>query len=114
LRESPMMKLVETLHGRGYAVRIYDPYVSIASVCGANREYINGVIPHVARMLTADFTEFLEHAETLVIGNQSPLFRGLLKKVNNTRPIVDLVHLLDRRKARPLAKRAAAGIGAET
>ena len=113
LRESPMMKLAETLHGRGYAVRIYDPYVSIASVCGANREYINGVIPHVARMLTADFTEFLEHAETLVIGNQSPLFRGLLKKVNGARPIVDLVHLLDRRKARPLAKRAAAGIGAQ-
>lgn len=112
LRESPMMKLVQTLHGRGYAIRIYDPYVSIASVCGANREYINGVIPHVARMLTADFTEFLEHAETLVIGNQSPLFRGLLKKVNGARPIVDLVHLLDRRKARPLTKRAAAGVEA--
>jgi GDP-mannose 6-dehydrogenase len=110
LRESAMMKLVEILYGRGYLIQIYDPYVSVASVRGANREYLRNVIPHVANMLTTDFAEFLTHAEALIIGNQSPLFRGLLKKVHNERPIVDLVHLLERRKKRPATCHATAPV----
>jgi GDP-mannose 6-dehydrogenase len=98
LRESPMVKIVEALHGRGYEIKIYDPYVSIASVRGANRAYIVGAIPHIHKMLTTDFQEFLAHSETIVIGNQSPLFRGLLKKFSRDRCIVDLVNLLWRRR----------------
>ena len=101
LRESPIVKMVETLHGKGYDLKIFDPYVSIASVKGANRDYIVNMIPHIHKMLTTDFEEFLKHSQTIVIGNQSPLFRGLLKKTGRDRCIVDLVNLLWRRGRKP-------------
>ena len=104
LRESPIVRMVEHLHGKGYDIRIFDPYVSIAAVKGANREYILNMIPHIHKMLTTDFEEFLGHSQTIVIGNQSPLFRGLLKKTGKGRNIVDLVNLLWRRKPAGVAK----------
>lgn len=100
LRESPIVKIVEALHGRGYEIKIYDPYVSIAALRGANRDYIQNAIPHIHRMLTTDFQEFLGHSQTIVIGNQSPLFRGLLKQTARDRSIVDLVNLMWRRRGR--------------
>ena len=104
LRESPMVRIVDTLHERGYDIRIYDPYVSIAAIQGANKEYISLSIPHIRAMLTTDFQTFLEHADTITIGNQSLLFRWLLRQYGRNRNIIDLVHLLRRRtrKAAPI------------
>jgi GDP-mannose 6-dehydrogenase len=104
LRESPMVRIVDTLHERGYNIRIYDPYVSIAALGGANREYITRSIPHIHAMLTTDFLAFLEHADTITIGNGSLLFRWLLRQCGRNRNIIDLVHLLRRRtrKAAPI------------
>jgi GDP-mannose 6-dehydrogenase len=96
LRESPIVKMVEALHGRGYEIKVFDPYVSIASIRGANRDYILGVIPHIHKMLTTDFQEFMEHSQTIVIGNRSPLFRGLLKRTARDRRVIDLVNLMSR------------------
>jgi GDP-mannose 6-dehydrogenase len=98
LRESPIVKMVEALHGRGYEIKIFDPYVSIASIRGANRDYILGTIPHIHKMLTTDFQEFMEHSQTIVIGNRSPLFRGLLKRTARERRVIDLVNLMSRGK----------------
>ena len=94
LRESPILKMVETLNERGYEIRIYDPYVSVASVQGSNQNYIVNGIPHIHKMLTLDFEGFLAHAGTIVIGNQSPLFRRLLKRHGRTRNLIDLAHLM--------------------
>ena len=102
LRESPIVKMVETLYGRGYEIKVFDPYVSVASLRGANRDYIVNTIPHIHRMLTTDFQEFLEHAQTIVIGNPSPLFRGLLKKTCRDRCVVDLVNLKWRRRPKTI------------
>ena len=105
LRESPILKMVETLNERGYQIRIYDPYVSVAAVQGSNQTYIVKGIPHIHKMLTGDFDEFLAHAGTIVIGNQSPLFRRLLKRHGRTRDLIDLVHLMRNTGKNVLAKR---------
>jgi GDP-mannose 6-dehydrogenase len=105
LRESPMLRIVEELHAKGFKIRIYDPYVLVASARGANRDFINK-LPHVHRMLCSDLQEFADHSRTLVIGNQSPLYRGLVKRIGRGRKIVDLVHLLP--AARSKARAAAA------
>jgi GDP-mannose 6-dehydrogenase len=94
MRESPVVRIVESLHGKGYDVKVYDPYVSVASVRGANRNYILNVIPHIRKMLTEDLEEFLDHAKTVVVGNRSPLFRGLMKQIPADRTVVDLVNLV--------------------
>jgi GDP-mannose 6-dehydrogenase len=94
LRESPMVKIAETLHGRGYDIRVYDPNVSQASRNGANRLYIRDVIPHIHRMLTCNTAEFLQHAETIVVANRSQVFQDLLEKTRADQCVVDLAHYL--------------------
>ena len=40
LRESPIVKVVETLLGKGFSVAIYDSNVNLSKLVGANRSYI--------------------------------------------------------------------------
>ncbi|HET8550094.1 MAG TPA: UDP-glucose/GDP-mannose dehydrogenase family protein [Bryobacteraceae bacterium] len=94
LRESPVLRMIDSLHERGYAIKIYDPWVSVASVQGANRSYIRNELPHILNMLTDDLQEFMDHAETVVIANRSPLYRGVLKKIGRNRSVVDLVNVV--------------------
>ena len=51
LRESPMIEVIERLLGKGFDVRIYDKNVNIASLVGANRDFILNHIPHISRIM---------------------------------------------------------------
>ena len=51
LRESPLVTLAELLIGKGYELAVYDANVRLASLLGANREYILTHIPHIERLL---------------------------------------------------------------
>ncbi len=68
LRESPQVRLAESLIGRGYDVRIYDPGVEAARLVGRNRSYVDQHLPHLAGLLVSDIEEIYEHAELLVLG----------------------------------------------
>lgn len=69
LRESPLVRLVETLLGKGMSLRVLDRNVSLARLVGANRRYIEGEIPHIASILCDTVEELLAHSEVIVIGN---------------------------------------------
>jgi GDP-mannose 6-dehydrogenase len=97
LRESPMVELVERLIGKGYDLRIYDSNVRMAAIHGANREYILNHIPHISKLMVATIDEVLAHAETIVIGNGSPEFRDIPKRLDGHQLIVDLVRIADTR-----------------
>ena len=47
LRESPIVEVIERLLGKGYELRLYDRNVQLASLVGANRDYILNRIPHI-------------------------------------------------------------------
>src|SRR5690348_6308244 len=47
LRESPMVKVMEFLLGKGYQVKVYDEHVSTDRLHGANRAYIEQAVPHI-------------------------------------------------------------------
>ncbi len=68
LRESPQVRLAESLIGRGYDVRIYDPGVEAARLVGRNRSYVDQHLPHLAELLVTDIESLYEHAELLVLG----------------------------------------------
>ncbi|MDQ3071470.1 MAG: nucleotide sugar dehydrogenase [Acidobacteriota bacterium] len=72
LRESPLVRLVEYLVGKGYDVRIYDEEVSLSSIFGANREFIEKTLPHLASETCDSIDELLAHAETVVVGKLAP------------------------------------------
>jgi GDP-mannose 6-dehydrogenase len=97
LRESPMVELVERLLGKGYDLKIYDRNVSIASVHGANRDYILNRIPHISRLMVQSIDEVLEHAKTVVIGNAADEFAEVPRRVSDGQTIIDFVRVCDSR-----------------
>jgi GDP-mannose 6-dehydrogenase len=91
LRESPQVELAEMLIGKGYDLSIYDDNVEYARIHGANKEYIEAKIPHVASLLDSDFNRVVEHSDVIVLGNADERFRALVDNPPAGKQIVDLV-----------------------
>ncbi len=68
LRESPFVTLVETLVGRGYKIKIYDPGISVSRLRGRNLAYIDRHLPHLAALLVETPDELYEHSDLLLLG----------------------------------------------
>lgn len=90
LRESPLVILAEALIGKGLDVRIFDSEVSLARLMGANKEYIEREIPHIASLLREDLADVVAHADVLVIGNKSHIFQTLSGHYREGQAVVDL------------------------
>lgn len=93
LRESPMIEVTERLLGKGYDLRIYDKNVNIASLVGANRDFILNHIPHISRLMVNSIDAVLDHAQTVVIGNNDPEFERVPERLRGDQTIVDFVHI---------------------
>jgi GDP-mannose 6-dehydrogenase len=96
LRESPMVRLVEALIGKGCDVRILDRSVSIARLAGANRRYIEEEIPHIASLMCESLDPILEHAEVLVVGNGGEDARRGLASARPDQAVIDLTRSVGR------------------
>jgi len=96
LRESPMVVLIETLIGKGLQLSIYDRDVSLARLFGANKEYIEKEIPHIANLMRSSVAEVLEQSELVVVGNKTDEFRQIESKLSEGQKIIDLVRLFDK------------------
>ena len=97
LRESPMIEVIERLIGKGYDLRIYDKSVKIASLTGANRDFILNRIPHISRLMVDGIDRVLDHAQTIVIGNKDPEFEQVPARMRDGQVMVDFVRIADRR-----------------
>ena len=95
LRESPIVKLVETLLGKGYSISIYDSNVNLARLVGANRRYIEKEIPHISSLMKSNLQEVLDHAEIILIANKGTGFKDVLNKVKPDQIVLDLVRITD-------------------
>jgi GDP-mannose 6-dehydrogenase len=96
LRESPTVEVIERLLGKGYDIRLYDKNVNLASLVGANRDFILNVIPHISKMMVKSIDEVLEHAETIVIANGSEEFHTITDRIADHQVIIDLVRISDK------------------
>ena len=93
LRESPVVELTERLLGKGFDLKIYDRNVSMASIHGANRDYILNHIPHISRLMVPRMDEVLGHAETIVIGNSAPEFHDISTRLTRGQNVIDFVRV---------------------
>jgi GDP-mannose 6-dehydrogenase len=95
LRESPLIEVIERLIGKGYDLRIYDKNVNIASLNGANRDFILNRIPHISNLMVGDISAVLDHAKTVVIGNKDPDFKAVPERLREGQFLVDFVRVVE-------------------
>lgn len=93
LRESPLVSLAETLHGRGYTVKIFDEHVCLSRIIGANKAYIEQKLPHIGALLHDSAEMVIKESDTIVIGNANPKFQELIADIAPEKAIVDLVRI---------------------
>jgi GDP-mannose 6-dehydrogenase len=93
LRESPQVQLVKRLLGEGCEVQIWDPNVSLARLAGANRQYIEQVIPHIGSLLAADLQQVVRAAEVVIVGTRAAPKEILERCLRPDQAVVDLVNL---------------------
>ena len=107
LRESPIVELIERLIGKGFDIRIYDEFVNVARLVGANKDYILNHVPHIAKIMVQGVEDILKDAEVIVIGNGSAEFKDIVSRLQPHQSVIDLVGI-----AKPdEASKQYAGIG---
>jgi len=93
LRESPFVTLAETLLGKGLKLRIFDPNVSIARLTGANKDFIESVIPHLSCLLVSSIAELVAEADLLIVGHRIVTIDDLRAMAAHDCQVLDLVDL---------------------
>ncbi len=95
LRESPIIRVIGTLVGKGYEVLLHDHHVDVHRLLGANRKYLESEIPYLERVFQADPKELVERSEVVVIANSHPNYKNVPAWANDGQVVVDLVRLLE-------------------
>lgn len=93
LRESPLVEMAERLIGKGFDVLIHDANVTLSRVIGANRTYIDELLPHVGHLLVDDVDEVLAHGEVLIAGSRAPEAVDAIMRADPDKIVLDLVRL---------------------
>ncbi len=93
LRESPHVQLCKRLIGEGCEIRIWDPYVATSRLVGANRRFIEEVIPHIGIMLATNLEEVVRSSEVVVVGTAGVDKSDLVSLLRRDQFVIDLVNL---------------------
>jgi GDP-mannose 6-dehydrogenase len=84
LRESKAVEFAEVLVGKGYDLRIFESRIAQGSIHGSNLRYIEKSIPHIWKLLTADFEQVIRESEVVVL--LEPLDSKMRKALRLFRP----------------------------
>jgi len=94
LRNSPAVRVIESLLGKGADIIIYDKNVNTTMLTGTNKDYIDARIPHLSKLLTPDLDYVIENSEVLIVNTKEKEFIEKLKMAND-KIIIDFVRLGD-------------------
>ena len=67
-----MVDLAERLLGRGFELMIHDERVTVSRLAGANREYLEARIPHLARLMATSPEMVVNHSEVCIVRSRTP------------------------------------------
>ena len=90
LRNSPIVDVAQTLHGKGYELHIYDRNVRISQLTGTNADFIAAKLPHLHEIITDNLDEVCSACDVLVITSKEKEFADVPAKYPH-KCIVDLV-----------------------
>jgi GDP-mannose 6-dehydrogenase len=91
LRESPSVALIETLVGKGFQLKIYDPDVLLSRLVGANKRYIETEIPHLSSLLCPDLDDVVGESEVIVVSKPTPGVQAALARHPSRKLVLDFV-----------------------
>jgi GDP-mannose 6-dehydrogenase len=91
LRESPMVTLAETLLGKGLALRVYDPALSLKRLVGKNLVYALSALPHLEQMLVHDPSDAVSGSHAVVIARAFADVRWSELPWRSDQVVIDLV-----------------------
>jgi GDP-mannose 6-dehydrogenase len=95
LRESPIIRVVGTLVGKGYDILLHDNHVNVERLLGANRKFLEAEIPYLERVFRHDPREVVANSDTVVIANGHPTYRQVPEWLREDQVVVDLIRLLE-------------------
>jgi GDP-mannose 6-dehydrogenase len=91
MRESPFVLLAERLLGRGFNLCIYDRFVQVSRLMGANRAFIDREIPHLGRLMVISPTEALSTSRIAIVGHLAEEDRPEFLEALAGHVVIDLV-----------------------
>ena len=97
LRESPFVTLAERLIGKGFPLCIFDRFVNVAGLLGANRAYIDREIPHLERLMVDSLDAALKHGRIVIVGHVGAEDRAALLAGLTDHVVIDLANIADLR-----------------
>jgi GDP-mannose 6-dehydrogenase len=90
MRGSAMVAVAETLLGRGYQVRIYDPSINLTRLIGANEAEIQRRMPHLAQLLCATAEEVVRESEVIVVSQKCVTVDSLREVAEAGKSVIDV------------------------
>ena len=94
LRNSPAVRVIESLLGKGADINIYDKNINTTVLTGTNKDYVDARIPHLSKLLVTDLDKLIEESDVLIVNTREKEFSEKLKSVKN-KVIIDFVRLGD-------------------
>lgn len=94
IRESPIVKVVEALVGRGMKVKVHDENIDIARMVGTNREYLERYIPYLPAIIKPTVREVVEDAEVIVVATGAQSHRAAIDLLRPDQILIDLVRIV--------------------
>ncbi len=95
LRESPVLKVVGTLVGKGYSMLLHDPNLDLEHLLGANRRFVESEVPYLPERVRTSLREVVEGSEVIVVANESKEYRDVGPMLKPGQALVDLVHAVE-------------------
>jgi GDP-mannose 6-dehydrogenase len=95
LRESPILRVIGALVGKGYSLLLHDPHIDMERVLGANRAFVEHEVPYLPERLRADLREVIAESDVVVVANGARAYREIGPLLKPTQALVDLVHAVD-------------------
>jgi len=90
LRESAMVEIAQTLLGRGYKLRIYDPALNLSALVGANKRVIDTRMPHLASLLCSDLPRAIGRRGLVVVAQKCAPLSELTQVVTPDHVVLDV------------------------
>jgi GDP-mannose 6-dehydrogenase len=91
LRESPIVRVVNALVGKGYELLVHDNHLSVSRMVGANRAFLEREIPYLEKLFREDPRAVVAGSDVVVLAHAHPAYRDVPKWLRDDQVLVDFV-----------------------